>query len=90
MTTNLRLGPLPDTKIVRLTIAVPGTLKEALDRYAELHAKTWGSSVKAADLIPHIVETFLARDKEFRRATRATASSVRSSDMDASRSTGRD
>jgi hypothetical protein len=31
---KLRLGPLPSTQIVKMTIAVPRELKESLDRYA--------------------------------------------------------
>ena len=61
MNSKLQLGPLPDLSVVRLTIKIPATLKEAIDRYAELHTKTWGTRVDAETLIPHIVETFLPR-----------------------------
>ena len=36
---KLRLGPLPRTEVVKLTISVPVELKAMLDEYADLHAK---------------------------------------------------
>mgnify|MGYP003660674360 CR=1 FL=1 len=68
MTTNkLRLGPLPKTETVKLTFACPATLKANLERYAELHAQTYGEPVDAVTLIPHMLEAFMARDRGFRR-----------------------
>tara|TARA_B100000378_G_scaffold109088_1_gene87410 strand:- start:18422 stop:18685 length:264 start_codon:yes stop_codon:yes gene_type:complete len=68
MTTNkLRLGPLPRTETVKLTFACPATLKADLERYAELHAQTYGEPVDAVTLIPHMLEAFMARDRGFRR-----------------------
>lgn len=68
MTTNkLRLGPLPKTEIVKLTFACPATLKADLERYAELHAQTYGEPVDAVALVPHMLEAFMERDRGFRR-----------------------
>jgi hypothetical protein len=68
MTTNkLRLGPLPKTEIVKLTFACPASLKQDLERYAELHTQTYGEPVDAVTLIPHMLEVFMARDRGFRR-----------------------
>ena len=67
MSAKLRLGPLPRTETVKLTITLSAVLKADLDRYAELHAKTWGASVNAATLIPHMLETFVARDRGFHK-----------------------
>lgn len=64
---RLSLGPIPKVELVRLAITVPAPLKADLDRYAQLHEKAWGEKTDAAALIPHIVETFLARDKEFQK-----------------------
>ena len=64
---KLRLGPLPRTETVKLTIALPCALKSELDRYAELHARTYGEPVDATTLIPHMLETFIARDRGFKR-----------------------
>ena len=68
MTTNkLRLGPLPKTETVKLTFTCPASLKEDLERYAELHAQTYGEPVDAVTLIPHMLEVIMARDRGFRR-----------------------
>lgn len=66
-TNTLRLGPLPKTETLKLTFACPAELKADLDRYAELHAQTYGEPVDAVTLIPHMLEAFMARDRGFRR-----------------------
>lgn len=68
MTTELRLGPLPRTSPVKLTIAIAERLKFDLDRYAELHAKQWGEPIDVCALIPHMLEAFMARDRGFKKA----------------------
>lgn len=74
-TKKLRLGPLPKTESVKLTFACPVSLKADLDRYAALHAQTYGDVVDAATLIPHMLEAFMAGDRGFKRqgATHAVA-----------------
>lgn len=76
-TRRLRLGPLPRTEMTKLTIICTAALKSDLDRYAELHAQTYGESVDAATLIPHILESFIMRDREFKKIRRATHASLR-------------
>lgn len=66
-TRKLRLGPLPKIESVKLTFTCPASLKADLDRYAALHAQTYGESVDAATLIPHMLEAFMAGDRGFRR-----------------------
>lgn len=68
MTTELRLGPIPKTATVKITITLPVNLKADLDRYAELHAQTWGEPIDASMLIPHMLDTFISRDRGFRKA----------------------
>ena len=70
MNTKLRLGPLPSTETIKLTITVPVGLKAQLDRYAALHSETWGETVLAADLIPHMLTQFILRDKAFKAVMR--------------------
>lgn len=65
---SIRLGPLPKHDVVKLTVVLPVTLKADLDRYAELHARTWGEPVDAATLVPHMLAAFLARDRGFKKA----------------------
>ena len=75
MSTNkLRLGPLPKTESVKLTFACPVSLKADLDRYAAVHAQTYGEAVDAATLIPHMLDAFMARDRGFRRVERPLSS----------------
>ena len=64
---KLRLGPLPRTASVKLTFACPASLKADLDRYAALYAQTYGETVDAATLIPHMLEAFMAGDRGFKR-----------------------
>ena len=66
-TKKLRLGPLPKIENVKLTFACPASLKADLDRYAALHAQTYGEAVDAEKLIPHMLEAFMAGDRGFRR-----------------------
>jgi hypothetical protein len=65
---KLRLGPLPKTATMKVTFACTSALKTELDRYAALHAKTYGESIDAATLIPHMLDAFMARDRGFKRA----------------------
>lgn len=64
---KLRLGPLPRTESVKLTFTCTAGLKAELDRYAALHAQTYGEAVDAMALVPHMLEAFMARDRGFRR-----------------------
>jgi hypothetical protein len=64
---KLRLGPLPKTESTKITFSCPTSLKAELDRYAALHAQTYGEAVDAATLIPHMLEAFMAGDRGFRR-----------------------
>ena len=67
-TSKLRLGPLPKTETIKLTITLTVTLKADLERYAALHAQAYGEPVDAATLIPHMLEAFMARDRGFRKS----------------------
>ncbi len=66
-TRKLRLGPLPRTENIKLTFACPASLKADLDRYAALHAQTYGEAVDATVLIPHMLEAFMAGDRGFKK-----------------------
>ena len=63
---KLRLGPLPRTEVVKLTISVPVELKAMLDEYAHLHAKAWSEPVDVLALIPHMLAAFMERDRGFK------------------------
>lgn len=70
-TRKLRLGPLPRNETVKVTFACPVRLKNDLERYAALHAQTYGDAVEAVTLIPYMLETFMARDRGFKMGKRA-------------------
>ena len=63
---KIRLGPLPKTDPVKLSIAVSVEIKDRLEQYAQLHAATWNEPVELATLIPYMLEQFMARDKAFK------------------------
>ena len=65
---KLRLGPLPKTETVKVTFSCTTALKAELDRYAALHAQTYGEPIDAATLIPHMLEAFMARDRGFKKS----------------------
>jgi hypothetical protein len=64
---RLRLGPLPKTETVKLTFTCTVVLKAELERYATMHSQAYGETVKAVTLIPHMLETFMARDRGFKQ-----------------------
>ena len=66
---KLRLGPLPKTEVVKLTIAVSVDVKASLDRYADLHSQLHGEKVDAAGLIPHMLAAFIEHDRGFKSLT---------------------
>ena len=78
-TCKLRLGPLPKTETVKITVVLTTALKVNLERYAALHAQTYREPVDAATLIPHMLEAFMARDRGFRK-TGARLDATSSSD----------
>ncbi len=67
-TKKLRLGPLPRQEVTKLTFTCPISLKADLDRYAALHAQTYGEAVDAVTLIPHMLEAFITNDRAFKRS----------------------
>ncbi|MDP9968943.1 hypothetical protein J2W39_000166 [Variovorax paradoxus] len=83
---KLRLGPLPRTESIRMTFVCPAGLKADLDRYAELHAQTYGEAVDAITLIPHMLKSFVAKDRGFTtsKARRRIAGPTRSTEDNAS------
>lgn len=65
-TSTLRLGPLPRTEFVKLTIVVPVDVKVSLDRYADLHSQLHGDKIDAVALIPRMLAAFIDRDRGFK------------------------
>jgi hypothetical protein len=61
---DLKLGPLPNQKMVRVTIMLPEPLKEELNAYALEHGRLYGP-VETAALIPHMLQAFLCTDRSW-------------------------
>jgi hypothetical protein len=76
MKAMLRLGPIPKVTPVRITIVVTAEFKSKLERYGELHARAWGDAIDVAELIPHMLRSFVDGDKAFRRAQKRKANAV--------------
>lgn len=74
MTEKLRLGPLPRSEVVRLTIVLSASVKADLDRYAKLYGVAYGETFDAAALVPHMLAAFMERDRAFRKARQAAPS----------------
>ena len=64
---GLKLGPLPDRVPSKLAITLSPDLKKALDDYATLYARSYGSEEQVADLVPYMLEAFLKADHSFRQ-----------------------
>ena len=74
MSEKLRLGPLPKAETIRLTVTLPAAVKFDLDRYAKLYAAAYGEPIDASALVPHMLATFMERDRGFRKAAQALGS----------------
>jgi hypothetical protein len=68
----LKLGKLPARTPVRITISVTPDLHRTLERYAECYRAAYGEAEKSAELIPFMLEAFLASDKAFAKARKLT------------------
>ena len=62
---ELKLPKLPDRTPVKLTITLGADLNQSLKDYADLYQRTYGSAESVVDLVPYILEAFLAADKSF-------------------------
>jgi len=67
---TLKLAKLPARTPVRVTISVTPDLHRTLARYAECYREAYGEAEKIGDLIPFMLEAFLASDKDFAKARR--------------------
>ncbi|WP_298325389.1 DUF2274 domain-containing protein [Asticcacaulis sp.] len=65
---DLKLAKLPDRTPVKLTITIGAELNQALKAYADIYEATYGSAEQVVDLIPFMLEAFIASDKSFTRS----------------------
>lgn len=74
--TKLKLGPIANDKPVKITVELPAALHRDLVAYAEVLARETGQPV--ADpirLIAPMLERFIATDRGFAKARRASDAS---------------
>ena len=71
MSKGLKLDQLPDRVPAKITVTVTPELKNALDDYAAVYANTYGQNETVAELIPYMLEAFLAGDGGFREARKS-------------------
>ena len=72
--TKLKLGPLPDDKPVKVTLELPATLNRDLIDYAGVLTREPGRPVTdPIKLIVPMLERFIATDRAFAKARRATS-----------------
>ena len=73
---KLKLGAIENLKPVRLTIELPAALHRDLVAYAELLAReTAQPSIEPAKLIAPMLARFMATDRAFAKARRASQDS---------------
>lgn len=65
---ELKLAKLPDRTPVKMGISVMPDLCEALNAYADAYEAAYGHREAVPDLIPFMLESFLASDRSFSRA----------------------
>ena len=66
----LKLPKLPDRETTKLSFVASTELKKQLEEYAALYTQEYGRKEALADLIPFMLEAFLASDREFQKALR--------------------
>lgn len=73
--TKLKLGPIPDTKPVKLTVELPAELHRDLVAYGEILGREAGEGpIEPKKLVVPILERFIATDHGFAKARRSEVS----------------
>ena len=65
---ELKLPKLPDRTPVKLTFNASPELKQSLEDYAAIYRQTYSTDEPVAELIPVMLEAFLAGDRGFLKA----------------------
>jgi hypothetical protein len=65
--TELKLPKLPDRTPMKLTVSVLPDLNRRLTQYADAYEAAYGQREAIADLIPHMLTSFLDTDRGFAR-----------------------
>lgn len=72
--TKLKLSAIPDDRPVKITVELPAAVHRDLVAYAEILAKATGYATppEPAKLVAPMIQKFMATDKGFNRAKRAS------------------
>lgn len=70
---ELKLTKLPDREPVRITIAVSPDLSRKLEAYANAYQTTYGEAERVGELIPFMLERFIASDRKFAKLQKETS-----------------
>jgi hypothetical protein len=62
---DLKLRRLPDRTPVKISFQATPELASGLQAYADLYREAYGQAEAVADLIPYMLECFLASDRAF-------------------------
>ena len=72
---DIKLAKLPDRTPVKLALSVSPELHRTLTDYADFYREAYGEAAAPADLIPAMIEGFMAGDRAFLRRKRAAPGS---------------
>lgn len=64
----LKLAKLPDRAPIKITLTVTPDLARALGDYTTIYNRTYGDRAETTDLIPAMLDAFLASDRVFAKA----------------------
>jgi hypothetical protein len=76
---DLKLPKLPDRKPVKLTVTLQPDTNTALQAYAAAYRETYGEEEEVAELVPYIIDSFLAGDRGFAKARKNSEAPARRS-----------
>lgn len=65
---DLKLPKLPERTPVKITFSAMPSLFEALNAYADAYEAAYGRRESVPDLIPFMLDSFLASDRQFAKA----------------------
>lgn len=68
---NIKLARLPDRRPVRLAFSISPELHRSLSGYADFYREAYGEAPPLPDLIPAMLEAFLAGDRAYLRWQRS-------------------
>lgn len=62
---GLKLPKLPDRTSVKISISLHPDLNRRLGAYAEFYKEVYGEAESIAELVPYMLEAYIASDRAF-------------------------